>query len=80
MRRILSFSVVAVLLVMAPLACGSGDSKAAGDAAADTDTLTRRQKDSLLSTLPVPGAGRIGDAQRATDRANARVRQHDTIR
>lgn len=45
-----------------------------------TDTLTRRQKDSLLSTVPYPGAGRILDAQSATDRANARALQHDTMR
>ena len=57
-------------------ACG-GDTSA--DRQTAVDTLTRRQKDSLLSTAPVAGAGRIGDALQAVDRANARVEAHDTI-
>jgi ABC-type glycerol-3-phosphate transport system substrate-binding protein len=58
-------------------ACGQGTPQADAPAA---DTLTRRQKDSIVSTLPIPGASRIGDAQKAVDRANARAQQHDTIR
>jgi hypothetical protein len=64
--------------VLAVAACGQGARPEA--AAADRDTLTRRQKDSLVSTLPIPGASKVGDAMEAVDRANARVRQHDTIR
>lgn len=63
--------------VLCVWACGQRDG---GDGAAATDTLTRRQKDSIVSTMPIPGAGRIGDAQRAVDRANARTQQHDTVR
>jgi len=43
------------------------------------DTLTRRQKDSLISTMPVPGAGAVGRAMDAVGRANARTLTHDTI-
>lgn len=44
------------------------------------DTLTQRQRDSLLSTMPVPGAGAVGKAMEAADRARERAEQHDTIR
>jgi len=80
-RRVL---VAAVLLGVA--ACGQGASKAdappsdAAGARGTADTLTRRQKDSIISTLPIPGASKVGEAQKAVDRANARVQQHDTIR
>jgi hypothetical protein len=58
-------------------ACG----QSAGTAdAVSADTLTRRQKDSIVSTIPLPGASGIGAAQRAVDRANERVQQHDTVR
>jgi hypothetical protein len=43
------------------------------------DTLTRGQKDSLIATMPVPGAGAVGRALGAAERANARVEAHDTI-
>ena len=69
--------LVAVAAMLGVGACGQG---AGGDTAAATDTLTRRQKDSIVSTLPIPGASRIGAAQTAVDQANARVEQHDTIR
>ena len=45
----------------------------------DADTLTRRQKDSLLSTMPIPGAGAVGKALDAADKAEERARQHDTL-
>jgi hypothetical protein len=44
------------------------------------DTLTQRQRDSLLSTMPVPGAGAVGKALEAADRARERAEQHDTMR
>lgn len=80
-RRLLVATVV-----LGVAACGHGTSKAeappsgAAGAPPAADTLTRRQKDSIISTLPIPGASKISEAQRAVDRANARVQQHDTIR
>lgn len=43
------------------------------------DTLTQRQRDSLLSTMPVPGAGAVGKALEAADRARERALVHDSI-
>ena len=54
----------------------SGDADAVANA---TDTLTRRQKNEILSTIPYPGASGVGDALIATDRAAARARVHDSI-
>ena len=54
--------------------CGGDDG---GQAA---DTLTRAQKDSIVADLPVPGAGAVGAAMEARDRAGARAEAHDTIR
>ena len=65
--------VAAVLLGV--WACGSG----AGDAQSAADTLTRRQKDSLIATMPIPGASGVGRALEAVDRARARAADHDTI-
>lgn len=68
-------AVAGALLV----ACG-GSGAEGTDAASRTDTLTRHQKDSLISTLPVPGAGAVGRALEAADRARDRAVAHDTIR
>ncbi len=45
----------------------------------DRDTLTRRQKDSITATLPLPGAKGVGAALRATDRARERADRHDSL-
>lgn len=76
MKRRLVLAAAAMLGVWA---CGQGAGEEAEQPQA-TDTLTRREKDSIISTLPIPGAGKIMDARRAVDQANERVRQHDTIR
>ena len=43
------------------------------------DTMTQRQKDSVLGTTKIPGASNIPKAQRAADSLNARARALDTI-
>jgi hypothetical protein len=68
------FLAVLVLSVSA-LACG-GDR---GEREEAVDTLSQRQRDSLLSTMPVPGSGLVEDALKAADEAVERARQHDTI-
>jgi hypothetical protein len=76
MKRVLS-SVLGILsLSLLAAGCGGG-----GEAGTETaqDTLTRREKDSIISTLPVPGAGAVGRALEASDAARARAEQHDTI-
>lgn len=69
--------LIVAAAVLGVWACGKGTPEAGAPSA---DTLTRRQKDSIVSTLPIPGASGVGAAQRAVDQANARVQQHDTIR
>ena len=56
-------------------ACG----ESAGDAAATADTLTRRERDSLISTMPIPGAGGVGRALDAQDASRERARALDSI-
>lgn len=68
--------LVALALLALTLACGGGGGSSEQAA---QDTLTRRQKDSIISTLPVPGAGAVGKALDAADAARARAEQHDTI-
>jgi len=69
-----SNKVVCLLaLCLAGGACG-------GDAPAPETELTRRQKDTIISELPVPGAGGVGRAMDAVDRANARAAAHDSLR
>jgi len=48
--------LVLALVTLGVTGCGGGDG---GAAEAAGDTLTQRQKDSLVSTLPVPGAGAV---------------------
>ena len=76
-RHPLAVTAVSVALSVGFLGCGGGGEDTDQ---LDPDTLTRRQKDSILSTLPVPGAGAVGKALEAADAARARAEQHDTIR
>jgi hypothetical protein len=74
--RILIGAVLVGVALLGGVTCtGGGD----GEDQAAQDTLTRRQKDSLISTLPVPGAGAVGKALDAADAARARAEAHDTI-
>ncbi len=56
-------------------ACG----QSAGDGASSADTLSRRQKDSLISTMPLPGAGGVGRALDAQDASRERAAALDSI-
>lgn len=75
-RKSLLPGFAALALSALVLGCGGGNEN--GEQAAQ-DTLTRREKDSIISTLPVPGAGAVGRALEASDAARARAEQHDTI-
>jgi hypothetical protein len=74
-RTIPRVRVGALGLVCLAMGCGGGGESSQ---ASDPDTLTRRQKDSILSTLPIPGAGAVGEALDAADKAAERARQLDT--
>jgi hypothetical protein len=67
---------VVAAAVLSVWACGEG----AGDAQTAVDTLTRRQKDSLISTMPVPGAGVVGRALDMQDLTRQRAAEMDSIR
>ena len=70
-------SRIAVALACLALAACSGGGE--GDAAAAADTLTRGQRDTIISNLPVPGAGGVGRALDAAGRAQERAAAHDTM-
>jgi hypothetical protein len=67
-----------LILVLALAACTERRPDEPATAAVDRDTLTRRQRDSISGTLPIPGARGIGNALRASDAARARAAQHDS--
>jgi hypothetical protein len=72
MRRFLGVILAAVVL-----ASCSGKEKD-GAAAAAADTLTRRQRDSILANSKIPGAGAVGRAMGTADAASARTRAADS--
>jgi hypothetical protein len=55
--------------------CSRGPS--ASDRAAET--LTRRQKDSIIATLPIPGAKGVGKALDALEKSIVRAAEHDSL-
>jgi hypothetical protein len=69
--------VVLVSLSLALLACDGGERARQRQEA--MDTLTTRQKDSLLATMPIPGARALGKALTVADSANARTERIDSI-
>jgi hypothetical protein len=71
-KRALALAVAA--LVMS--ACGPSD----GDGQVAADTLTRRQRDSIISTMPIPGARGVGRALDAQDATRARANALDSFR
>ena len=73
MRAVLTFAF-ALILTGCP-----GPSPDSGGESASSDELTRRQKDSIISTLPIPGASAVGRALDAADDARVRALAHDTI-
>ena len=56
-------------------ACGGKPARSA----ADTDSLTERQRDSILAQSRIPGASGVGRAMKAADSTSARIRATDTI-
>ncbi len=73
MRNVWLTALAGLTIVL--LGCSGGGN--AGDNPADT--LTRRQKDSIIATLPIPGARGVGKALDALEKSNARAAQHDSV-
>ncbi len=67
-------------LTLMTIGC-SGNGNGNGDASASNaaDTLTRRQKAEIISTLPIPGARGVGQALDVSDLAAERARVMDSI-
>ncbi len=70
--RVRSLMIVLVLLA----ACADGKS---AKSAADRDSLTERQRDSILAKSRIPGASGVGSAMRAADSTSARIRATDSV-
>lgn len=68
----------AILLVVSigvTLGCGSDTSSKT----VNRDTLTERQKDSILANSKIPGARGVGSAMRASDSVGAHVQRVDSV-
>ena len=64
-------------LLLAPaIGCG-GQTRTSG--AARGDTLSERQRDSILAQSRIPGATGVGKAMRVADSTSARVRAADSV-
>jgi hypothetical protein len=66
-----------IVLILAIAACASEQS--GGGQTVNRDTLTQRQKDSILANSRIPGASGVGRAMRAADSASARALRADTV-
>ena len=69
MYKTISVAALAALTVLSIGCDFMGDTSASNAA----DSLTRRQKNEIISTLPIPGASGVGRALRATDLAAERA-------
>jgi hypothetical protein len=72
MYKTISMAALAALTVLS-IGCSLG-----GDASA-ADTLTRRQKNEIIRTLPVPGARGVGRALDVSDLLRDRAQRHDSL-
>lgn len=71
-----TFGTLALVSLLA--ACG-GSGGAADRPAVNRDTLTQRQRDSILAGSRIPGASGVGKAQRVADSTSARAQAADTV-
>jgi hypothetical protein len=68
-------AVAAALVLLA--ACGGSDG--GSQQSVNRDTLTQRQKDSILAQSRIPGAAGVGRAMRAADSTSARIREANAL-
>ena len=68
-------SILLAVSLCSILACGSDKSSST----VNRDTLTERQKDSILANSRIPGARAVGRAMNAADSASARALRTDTV-
>ncbi len=70
-------TIVAVLVLSLAACGGGGDSK--DKQAVNRDTLTERQKDSILAKSRIPGASGVGRAMTAADSTSAGAHRADSV-
>ena len=75
MYKTLSKAALAALTILS-IGCSGGGNANTSSAA---DTLTRRQKDDIIRTLPIPGARGVGRALDAADQLADRAERHDSL-
>ena len=75
MYKTISMAALAALTVLS-IGCSLGGDASATNAA---DTLTRRQKNEIIRTLPILGARGVGRALDATDQLADRAQRHDSL-
>ncbi|HYK82046.1 MAG TPA: hypothetical protein VEU55_02795 [Gemmatimonadales bacterium] len=68
--------VLAMALVALSAACGTQSGRSTATAG---DSLTERQRDSMLSTSGIPGARGVGAAMRVADSTSAGIRAADSV-
>lgn len=68
MKRLIAIALIVV-------GCSSNDT-----AMNDRDTMTQRQRDSVLAQSSIPGAGGVGKALSAADSLRARNARLDSVR
>jgi hypothetical protein len=71
------YLLLLALLFGPMLGCGGGQSRTSG--AGGRDTLTERQRDSMLAQSGIPGATGVGKAMRVADSMSARIRAADSV-
>ena len=69
-------SFVLAMMCFAAAACGGSSS---GSQAGARDSLTERQRDSILAKSKIPGASGVGRAMTAADSTSARVQQANQV-
>jgi hypothetical protein len=67
----------AVWLLALMVACSGGGG--GSQQTVNRDTLSQRQKDSILAQSKIPGASGVGRAMTAADSTSARVHATDTV-
>ncbi|MGH7606657.1 MAG: hypothetical protein ACREME_04895 [Gemmatimonadales bacterium] len=68
-------SMMILLLSWFVLACGAD----ADTSTVNRDTLTQRQKDSIIANSKIPGAGAVRRAMSVVDAVNARTARADSL-
>jgi hypothetical protein len=67
-----TWQVLPLLLTLALVGCGDSQSKR-------SDTLTQRERDSILAASRIPGAPGVGAAMRAADATSRGIHAADSV-